>query len=354
MDRKTLGFIAGKLVVLMTSVVAVISVISVIIYQAPVDPASLQFGQRMDSQALDAMRRENFLDQPYSIQLARYLEDLSPLQVLKSSDGRLAHYRYQTLWAGNDRLLILKRPWLRRSYSNGEPVSAMIGEALPATLLLGAAALLIAAIFGLALGMVAALFRDRWPDQLILSATTVLYSVPGYVAAILLALVFGYYLRGWTGLPLQGSVFGLDDFGNDDLQWNKLVLPSLALGLRPVAMIVQMTRSAMLEALSEPYARTASALGIVRMRILFVHAFPNALNPILTTFSGWMASLLTGAFFVEYVFNFRGLGDLTVQALSQFDVPVVLGCCVVTVTIFIAINTLADLAYRWADPRVRI
>ncbi len=350
----TLGFVTGKLAVLLTSVVAVISVISLIIYQAPVDPASLQFGQRMDPEALDAMRRENFLDQPYSIQLARYLEDLSPIQVLKSSDGRLTHYRYRTLWAGQERLLILKMPWLRRSYTNGEPVGAMIGEALPATLLLGAAALLIAGIFGLMLGIVAALFRDHWPDVLILSTTTLFYSVPGYVAAILLAMVFGYYLHDWTGLPLQGPVFGMDDYGNSALHWNKLVLPSLALGLRPVAMIVQMTRSALLEALSEPYSRTASAMGITRMRILFVHAFPNALNPILTTFSGWMASLLTGAFFVEYVFNFRGLGDLTIQALSQFDVPVVLGCCVVTVTIFIVINALADLAYRWADPRVRI
>jgi ABC-type dipeptide/oligopeptide/nickel transport system permease component len=180
------------------------------------------------------------------------------------------------------------------------------------------------------------------------------YSVPSYVAAMLLALVFGYALGAWTQLELQGSLFVLDDFGAWRVRWRNLLLPAVALGLRPVALIAQLTRSAMLDVLGQEFVRTARAKGLPWRAVVFRHALRNALNPIVSALSGWVAALLTGAFFIETVFNFRGLGDVTVNALLNFDIPVVLGSVLFTSAIFIAVNLLTDLLYAWLDPRVRI
>ena len=147
---------------------------------------------------------------------------------------------------------------------------------------------------------------------------------------MLFALVFGYALGEWTGLEIQGSLFVLSDFGEWQVRWRNLVLPALALGLRPVALITQLTRSAMLDVLSQDFVRTATAKGLSQKIVVVKHALRNALNPIVSAISGWFAALLTGAFFVENVFNFKGLGDATVNALLNFDIPVVLGCVLFT------------------------
>ena len=133
-----------------------------------------------------------------------------------------------------------------------------------------------------------------------------------------------------------------------------LLLPTLALGLRPVALITQLTRSAMLDTLSQDYVRTAIAKGLPRRKVIFVHTLRNALNPLVSAISGWFAALLTGAFFVENVFNFKGLGDVTVHALLNFDIPVVLGCVLFTSGVFVVVNLVADLLFVWLDPRVRL
>lgn len=349
-----LRYFIHKIGLLAISILAVIVAISLIVYKAPIDPASLQFGQRTDPEALIRLRQQYFLDRPYFIQVLKYLEDISPVQLAHLKDDRLKEYQYYTLLQIQNQSIILKWPYLRKSYVSGEFVSNLIKEAFPSTLLLGAAALLFAFVFGLLLGILAALFRDSGIDQAILSISTLFYSVPSYISAIIFALIFGYYLRDYTGLPIQGSVFGLDDFGNEITDWKKLILPAVALGIRPIAMICQMTRASLIEALNEPYILTARAYGIKNIKVLFRQVFPNAWNPIITTLSGWLASLLTGAFFVEYVFNFRGLGDLTIQSLSQFDVPVVLGCCVVTVSVFIITNLMVDILYALSDPRIKI
>lgn len=339
----------------MISLVGVIVMISLIIYMAPIDPAKVQFGQREDPETLIRLKQQYFMDKPFYIQVLRYIEDLSPVQYVRTDQKeRLQSYHYRKILSTESGTLIFKFPFFRRSYVSGELVSDLIGEALPSTLILGFTAMVIASVLGLILGMIAAFHADSWQDSLIVSFTTFLYAIPAYISAILFALVFGYLLSEWTHLPIQGSLFGLDDYGNEYFDIRKLILPSLALGLRPIAMICQMTRAAMIQVYQEPYIRTASALGLPSIRIFLRHAFPNALNPIITTLSSWLASLLTGAFFVEYVFNFRGMGDLTIQALNQFDVPVVLGCCVLIVTLFILINTLTDLLYVWIDPRIKI
>ncbi|MBK9107920.1 MAG: ABC transporter permease [Saprospiraceae bacterium] len=247
---------------LVLSILAVIIAISLIVYKAPVDPASLQFGQRTDPEALNKLRQQYFLDRPYYIQVLKYLEDISPVQIAHSNDNRLKEYQYATLFQLKHQRLILKWPYLRKSYVSGESVSNLIREAFPSTLLLGAAALVFAFVVGMILGILAALFRNTGIDQSILSVSTLFYSVPSYISAIIFALIFGYYLRDYTGLPIQGSVFGLDDFGNEITDWSKLILPSIALGIRPIAMICQMTRASLIEALNEPYILTARAYGI--------------------------------------------------------------------------------------------
>ncbi|HAD12706.1 MAG TPA: ABC transporter permease, partial [Saprospirales bacterium] len=132
-----------------------------------------------------------------------------------------------------------------------------------------------------------------------------------------------------------------------------LILPALALGVRPVALITQLTRSTMLDVLSQDYVRTARAKGLSEKTVMIKHALRNALNPLISAVSGWFAALLTGAFFVESVFNFKGLGDVTVQALLNFDIPVVLGSVLFASIVFIAVNIFTDLLYGWVDPRVR-
>ena len=334
-----MGFVIRKIGVLLVSLIGVITLISLIIYMAPVDPAKIQFGQREDPEALSRLKQQYYMDKPFLVQVYRYLEDLSPVQFIHpGQEERLKSYHYVSVWESGSWQLILKYPFLRRSYVSGELVSDLLFETMPSTLILGCAAMMIAVMLGIFLGALAAFYENGWQDQLIVSFTTFLYAIPAYISAILFAMIFGYLLSAWTHLPMQGSLVGLDDYGNEVLDLKKLILPSLALGLRPIAMICQMTRSALLQVLKEPYIRMASALGLGPARIFLRHAFPNALNPIITTISSWLASLLTGAFFVEYVFNYRGMGDLTIQALNQFDVPVVLGCCVLIVTIFIFIN----------------
>jgi peptide/nickel transport system permease protein len=137
------------------------------------------------------------------------------------------------------------------------------------------------------------------------------------------------------------------------LQLKNLILPAITLGIRPLAIITQLTRSAMLDVLDQDYIRTAYAKGLSRRVVIFRHALRNALNPVITAITGWFAELLAGAFFVEYIFGWKGIGKITVDALEKLDFPVVMGSVLITATFFIAINLLADILYGIVDPRVR-
>jgi ABC-type dipeptide/oligopeptide/nickel transport system permease component len=250
--------------------------------------------------------------------------------------------------------LVLKKPYLRVSFQTGRRVTEILADAIPSTLILACSAMLIATVFGIFLGVVSALRPNGFWDQLISVVSVFGYSLPSYAAAIFLALIFGYFLSDWSGLNVQGSLYVLDDFGDWHLQLRNLILPAVALGLRPIALITQLTRSAMLDALSQDYARTARAKGLSENVVIFRHSLRNALNPIASAVSGWFASLLTGAFFVETVFNFKGLGNVTVNALLNFDIPVVLGSVLLTSFIFVSVNLLTDVIYALIDPRIKL
>lgn len=348
-------YILRRLVYGILVMVLVVAAITGIIFLAPVDPAQLTFGQRSDVSTVKAKTAQLGLDQPLHIQLGKYLADLSPLSVLaQTPENQLKYQSFALIGLENNEALVLKFPYLRESYQSGRPVTEILAEAIPTTALLAGTSMLLATILGLFFGVFAALRPHTWIDHLVSVISVFGYSLPSYVAAMLFALVFGYAFGEWTGLEIQGSLFVLDDFGEWQLRWKNLILPALALGLRPVALITQLTRSAMLDVLSQDYVRTATAKGLSQKTVIVKHALRNALNPLVSAISGWFASLLTGAFFVENVFNFKGLGDATVNALLNFDIPVVLGCVLFTSAVFIVVNLVSDLLYTWLDPKVRV
>lgn len=328
--------------------------ISSIIYLAPVDPTRLTFGQRSDATTLKAKKSELGLDQPLRVQLGMYLNDLSPIAVYTDSENTQQKYNYVRLFHLNYQVLVLKKPFLRTSYQSGRLVSSILAEAIPKTIILAMVAMLFATLIGICLGVVAALHQNSWLDNFTSILSIVGYSLPSYVAAMFFALLLGYWLGDWTGLNLQGALFELDNFGEERIVWKNIILPAIALGLRPVAMITLLTRSAMLDVLQMDFIRTAKAKGLTYYRIIAKHALRNAMNPVLTAISGWFASLLSGAFFIESVFSYKGLGEVTVNALINFDIPVVLGTVLFTASVFIIINTLTDICYAWFDPRVSL
>lgn len=334
--------------------VSAVVLISSIIYLAPVDPARLTFGQRTDDGALERKQAELFLDKPLHIQMLYYLNDISPIGYGNGARYEKKGIRFlKPFGTASTNSILLKVPYFRESYQSGRNVSSMLRNAIPKTLILAIAAMMIAILFGVILGIIAALVKDTWLDQLIIGVSVLGISVPSYVSAIVLALIFGFLLRDYTGLNIQGSIFDINDIGDEVVVWKNLILPAIALGVRPLAIITQLMRSSLLDVMSQDYMRTAKAKGLALKKVVLGHAVKNSLNPVFTAVTGWFASLLAGAFFVENVFNFKGIGGLTVTALVNYDIPVLLGCVIFVCVVFIAINILVDYGYKIFDPKVR-
>jgi peptide/nickel transport system permease protein len=202
--------------------------------------------------------------------------------------------------------------------------------------------------------MLAAVKQHTWMDSTAVFSSIIGISAPSFFMGIIIAYLFGFVLADWTGLQISGSWFDVDMNGNKRLTLQNLVLPAITLGIRPLAIITQLTRSAMLDVLDQDYIRTAYAKGLGRQAVIWKHALRNALNPVITAVTGWFAELLAGAFFIEYIFGWRGIGKVTVDALEKLDFPVVMGSVLISAAFFIFINILADILYGIIDPRVRI
>jgi ABC-type dipeptide/oligopeptide/nickel transport system permease component len=180
-------------------------------------------------------------------------------------------------------------------------------------------------------------------------------SAPSFFMGIIIAYLFGFVWTNWTGLHISGSWFDIDDrTGERVLTLKNLLLPAITLGIRPMAIITQLTRSAMLDVLDLDYIRTAYAKGLSKRKVIWKHGLRNALNPVITAITGWFAELLAGAFFVEYIFGWQGIGKVTVDALEKLDYPVVMGSVLISAVFFILINILADILYGVVDPRVKL
>ena len=261
---------------------------------------------------------------------------------------RNIHY----LGVGGNTKLVLKFPYLRRSYQTRKPVWSMLMEALPGTIILAFLAMSIATVFGMGLGILAAVKKDSWMDTTAIFTSVLGISAPSFFMSILIAYIFGFVLERYTGLQMTGSLFDTDPFSGRQLQLRNAILPAITLGIRPMAIIAQLTRGSMLDILNQDYIRTAYAKGLSRKQVVWKHALRNALNPVITAITGWFAELLAGAFFVEYIFGWKGIGKVTVDALAKLDFPVVMGSVLVTSFFFICINILADWLYRVVDPRI--
>ena len=324
----------------------------------PGDPAQMMLGQRADKESVDAIREELGLNQSLGKQYIDYLNDLVPLSFYDVSKGeekleRVAPYsKIATIGAT---AVVLKAPYLRMSYQSKRKVSNILGEAFPNTLLLAFVSISIAFILGLVIGILTAILNTNFLNKLTLFITTIGMSLPSFFAAILMAWIFGFILEDVTGLSMTGSLYTVDEYGRGEyLTLSNLILPALTLGMRPLAVVVELTRTSLLEALSMDYVRTAKAKGLRPWRVVCVHALRNALNPVVTAISGWFASLLAGAVFVEYVFDWKGIGVVVVDALEKYDFPVIMGAVLLIAVMLIIVNLIVDIVYGIIDPRVRI
>lgn len=322
------------------------------LFQGFGDPARLVIGQTGDSATISNIRKELALDQPKWKQFVLYLNDISPVSVYSKEE--IASRELKGVFIGGDTKLVIKFPYLRRSYQTRKEVSFVLLEALPGTMVLALTAILMATVLGILLGVLAAVKQNTWMDTSSVFASVLGISVPSFFMGIVLAYLFGFVLSNYTGLHMTGSLYEYDVFEGKQLQLQNLILPAITLGIRPLAIITQLTRSAMLDVLSMDYIRTAYAKGFSKKAVVFKHALRNALNPVVTSITGWFAELLAGAFFVEYIFGWKGIGKITVDALEKLDFPVVMGSVLLTATFFIIINLLADILYGIIDPRVRL
>ena len=285
----------------------VLVVVFLLLYVAPGDPVQEMVGERADAETIARLRRELRLDDPVPVQFAHY--------------------------AGG-----VLRGDLGTSYITGRPILRDVAERFPKTLLLAATAMVLAALLGIAIGVVTA----RWPggllDRVTLGAAYLGISFPVYWVGLLLILLFAVTLR-W--LPPSG--YGRAQY---------LVLPALALGSRSIAFLARVTRSSMLEVLGSDFVRTARAKGLVERTVVVRHALRNALIPVITVLGLDFGYYLTGSILTETIFSWPGLGRYVVNAISRRDLPAIQGSVLFLSVVFVAVNLLTDLAYAKADPRV--
>lgn len=324
----------------------------------PGDPVRMMLGQRADEADVQAIREELGLNQSVFKQYTDYLNDLSPISFYENEYGERKYDNFKSycvLAKIGDVDVVLKTPYLRYSYQSKRSVGTILSEAFPNTLILAFVAIAFALILGVFIGVLAAVVNTDFVNKLTLFITTIGMSLPSFFAAILVAWLFGYVWESFTGLSMTGNLYSVDDYGNGAyLDLKNLILPAFTLGLRPLAVVVELTRTSLLEAMSMDYIRTARAKGLKQWRVVTVHALRNAMTPVVTAISGWFASLLAGAVFVEYVFDWKGIGVIIVDALDTFDFPVIMGAVLLIGFMLIIINIVVDIIYGILDPRVRV
>lgn len=354
-------FLANKFFYAVLTLFGVITVIFLLFNALPGDPARMMLGQREDSQQLENIRKKYGFDKSLTTQYLYYINDLSPISFHSTNPENYTSlhsgkYDFAKLFTVGEKEIVLKYPYLRESFQkNGKRVIDVISETLPNTAILAFFAIVLAIVLGIFLGVLSAIYKDSFFDRFIAVISTFGMSVPSFFSAILFAWFFGFVLHEITGLEMTGSLYVIDDFGEGSfIQWKNLILPAIVLGIRPLAVVIQLMRSSLLEVLSMDYIRTARAKGLSKYEIIKKHALKNALNPVVTAISGWFASMLAGAVFVEYIFNWNGLGKEIVNALNTLDLPIIMGSVLVIATLFIIINILVDIIYSWLDPRIRL
>ena len=328
----------------------------------PADPARMMLSQREDSKQLELIKQKYGFDKSISEQYFLYLNDVSIISFHNNSDIDAytyltpGKYKEQQLFSVSSTTVVVKLPYLRESFvKNGKPVTAILSETFPVTMVLAITSIMFAILFGIILGVLTAIYKDTIWDRSILFFSVLGMSLPSFFSSIIVAWLFAYVLHDFTNLNMTGSLYEVDDYGRGQfLNLKNLILPALTLGIRPLSVIIQLSRNSMLEVLSMDYVRTATAKGLSKFVVVFKHALRNALNPVVTVISGWFASLLAGAVFVEYIFAWNGIGKEIVDALNNLDMPVVMGAVMLIASVFVVINIVVDFTYALIDPRIRL
>ncbi|KAA1243571.1 ABC transporter permease [Aquimarina sp. RZ0] len=351
----------SKLGYALLTLLGVITVIFMLFTILPGDPAQMMMGQNESKEQLAIVNKKYGFDLPLISQYGYYVNDLSPISFHNTAVEAFSFFdkkKYSgvSLFVIGGIEVVFKFPYLRESFQkNGKKVTDVIKETMPNTAVLAISAILIAIFLGIALGIISALKKDQWIDRLIQFVSTIGMSVPSFFSSIIFAWFFGYVLHEYTNLNMTGSLYEVDDFGEGIyIQWKNLILPAIVLGIRPLAVVTQLMRNSLLEVMSQDYVRTAKAKGLSLFQVIRRHAVKNALNPVVTAISGWFASMLAGAVFVEYIFGWNGLGKEIVDALNTSDLPIIMGSVIVIASLFILINIFVDIIYRWLDPRIRV
>ncbi len=323
-----------------------------LVFQAFGDPARMVLGQSGDAKTIQNIRKELYLDQPKWKQFVYYVNDISPISI--NTGQEIKDKNLRGYFIGGNTKIGIKIPYLRRSYQTRKEVSSVLMEALPGTIMLAVAAMLLAIVIGIPLGILAAVKQNTWMDTTAVFSSVIGISAPSFYMAIVISYLFGMVLHSYTGLPLTGSWFDINEnTGQKYLTLQNVILPAFTLGIRPLAIITQLTRSSMLDVMGQDYIRTAYAKGLSKSYVIWRHALPNAVNPVITAVTGWFAELLAGAFFVEYIFGYKGIGKVTVDALEKLDYPVVMASVLLAATIFVLINIVSDVLNGLIDPRMR-
>lgn len=354
-----LRFITKRLGYGMLVLFGVVTVVFLLFTVLPGDPARMMLGQRADIASVDAIRHELGLDRPLYKQYLHYLNDLMPLSLHRNDQPESLvfldedAYAYMPVLTAGNLTLVVKKPYLRRSYQSNRSVTDILFSAFPNTMLLASVSILFAMIAGVALGTLIALKRSLGKGALVFSVLGM--SLPSFFAAIIIAWVFAYVLGDITGLNMTGSLWEVDDFGRGEyLALHNIILPAFTLGIRPLAIVTELTRSSLRQVMAQDFVRTARAKGLSEYRVITRHAMKNAMNPVITAISGWFASLMAGAVFVEYVFDWKGVGVVIVDALEHYDFPVLMGAVLLISVVLVIINIVVDVLYAWLDPRVRL
>ncbi|HEY6170859.1 MAG TPA: ABC transporter permease [Candidatus Kapabacteria bacterium] len=305
-----LAFSVRKFLYSILIILGVMTIIFFVMNLLP-DPARMMQGQRADLSTQAAIRHELGLDLPV---YERYIKFMA------------------NVFTGD----------LGRSFTSNRLVMESIMERLPATALLAFSSMFVATLIGIGIGILSAVRSYTLIDNVSMFFAMMGISVPSFVLGLLLMIIFGSWLQI---LPISGYI---------DQGWDHLLLPMITLALRPISIIARVTRSSMLDVLSSDYIRTAKAKGQVQKVVIMRHALRNALNPVVTTVSAWLAALLTGTFFIEYIFNWPGIGSMTIDAIPRSDFPTIQGTVLLSAVIFVVVNFIVDLIYAKLDPKVKL
>lgn len=351
-----LKFIFKRLFQGIMVMLGVVVIVFCLVHVLPGDPAKVILGKVTNPETVANVRKSFGLDKPLHVQLGLYLNDLSPISVHEDTPENQRELNYTTLFSVGEanEVLVLKKPYLRRSFNSRKRVNEIVIDTLIGTFWLAFTAMVFATIFGIIFGMIAALNRNKALDHFLVSSSVLGISAPSFVTALLMSMTFGFYLAEYTGLPMTGYLWRLDPFEGRVLEIQNIILPAITLGLRPMSIITQLTRSSMLDVLGQDYIRTAKSKGVGKVVLIGKHALKNALNPVITAVSGWLASLMAGAVFVEYIFSWKGLGLKTIDAVADLDFPIIMGAAIVVGAIFVIVNIFVDILYALLDPRVRL